>query len=264
MRSYASIPRLTEALQAVAPRVAELGEALFWPSAHIHGADLNAKDFAGFSLPLAALEDVLGASAFATLLPPAAQRMLRRRQLGWIGGRLCAEHALKVLGQLHCGVPRGDGGEPVWPAGITGSITHTDFAAHALVLRRADCAGVGIDSERTLDATEQADVASVCCSAAEREAWLGGPDAALRTTILFASKESFYKAVYPTVQRFIDFDEVDAVAWDAAGGTLVLRLDERLADRNTLVTASYRVDAASDVHASVVLGAAHTALLRRA
>jgi len=262
MPSPAAIPRLTEALQTTAPRVAELGDALFRPSAHVLDIAGDAHDLAGASLPLAALDAALGASAFATLLPPALQRSVRRRQLGWIGGRLCAERALAALGQPHRGVPRGDGGQPVWPPGIAGSITHTDAAAHALVVGRADCAGVGIDSERLLGAAGYADVASVCCSAAERAAWLAGPDAALRTTILFAAKESFYKAAYPTVRRFIDFDEVDAVAWDVASGSLVLRPHERLAAPGTLVTAHYRIDDGSEVHAAIVLDAALAGRLR--
>ena len=113
-----------------------------------------------------------------------------------------------------------------------------------------------------LRAAAYADVAGVCRSATERAAWLSGPDAALRTTILFAAKESFYKAAYPSVRRFIDFDEVDAVAWDDAGGTLVLRPRERLAAPGMLVAAHYRVDATAEVHARVVLDTALAAGLR--
>ncbi len=258
----AEIPRLTEALHAAAPRLAELGAALFARPAHAHVDGIDAHEFAARSLPLAALDAALGASAFAACLPPALQRSVRSRQLGWIGGRLCAEHALAALGHTSHGVPRGDGGEPLWPAAVAGSITHTDAAAHALVVRRADCAGVGIDSEHVLDTAAQSDVASVCCSAAERAAWLDGSDALVRTTIVFAAKESFYKAAYPSVRRFIDFDEVDVVAWNVAGGTLVLRCADRLAPPGTLVTAHYRVDGPAEVHARIVLDATLAARLR--
>lgn len=38
----------------------------------------------------------------------------------------------------------------------------------------------------------------------------------LVATLLFSLKESFYKAIHPTVNRFVDFDEVEVVSWDAS------------------------------------------------
>jgi enterobactin synthetase component D len=188
---------------------------------------------------------------------------VRARQVGFVGGRLCAEQALALLGLPACGVPRGDAGEPLWPHGIAGSITHTDVAAHALVLRGAGCAGVGIDSQAVVDAQAGADVASLCCSPAERAAWLHGTDALLRTTVLFAAKEAFYKAAFPIVRRFIDFDEAEAVRWDAANGTVTLRADARLAPARPEFVAHYRVEAAV-VHASLLLDEASAGGLRPA
>lgn len=215
---------------------------------------------AGIGMKLDVLEKALAAIELAKLLPPSLRSAVARRQVEWIGGRLCAEHALERLGMFHCGVPRGPQGAPLWPPGIAGSITHTDNAAYALVASRSDGAGLGIDSEPLVDESAQSAVASLCCCPSERAAWLGGTDCRLRTTLLFAAKEAFYKAAWPAVGRFIDFDEVTVQQWNHADGTIVLRLGPSLTEASA--SACYHVDEIGGiVHTRVSLDVALVARL---
>jgi len=248
-------PRLTDALGDIAPRL----EPYFQPAQHPWPS--AARTTAGASLPLADLAFALSGLELDALLPRALQNAVRHRQIAWIGGRLCAERALDRAGAPGQAVPRGDHGEPVWPAGVAGSITHTDITAHALVTRRADGAGLGIDSEHLVDADAQRAIAHVCCSPRERARWLEGIDSRLRTTLLFAAKEAIYKAAWPAVHRFIDFDEATALDWNDPAATIEFRLGPALAD--ACAVAHYRIDEPGQaVHACVSLDEALIARLK--
>jgi enterobactin synthetase component D len=220
------------------------------PPAHVTGL-FGAQ---GASVELPVLEDALSALDLRPLLPASIRRAVRRRQIAWIGGRLCAERSLQLVGLPSHSVPRGPGGEPVWPQGVAGSITHTELTAYAVVVRRTDGAGIGIDSERVVDQESQQAVAAVCCNVSERTAWIQGPDAFVRTTLLFAAKEAFYKAAWPALQRFINFDEVAAHGWDTIGGTILLHTTSALPKAE--FEAAYCFDEAlATVHVSVNLDA---------
>jgi len=159
-------------------------------------------------------------------LPADIAASVPRRRLSFIGGRLCAEHALRRLG-AGAAVGRGAQREPLWPAGVLGTITHTDATACALVAPaeragRTDARyGLGIDSQTIVDDAGLEAVLSVCCTPAERGPLLDRFPAAergLAGTLVFALKEAFYKAVHPTVQRFVDFDELDVQSLDLGTG----------------------------------------------
>jgi enterobactin synthetase component D len=208
----------------------------------------------GASVGLAALEAAVSGLDLGSLLPVTIHRTVRRRQLAWIGGRVCAERSLQLLGFSTCSVPRGPDGEPLWPQGVAGSITHADLSAHAMVVRRNDGAGIGIDSEPIVDPTTQQAVAAVCCNPKERSAWLQGPDHLVKTTALFAAKEAFYKAAWPALRRFIGFDEVEAHAWHAATGVIALRTIGALPE--STVDATYRLgECGKTMHVSISLDA---------
>src|SRR5688500_4932672 len=65
-------------------------------------------------------------------------------------GRRCASEAMARLAPTLADVvvPRGEHGQPLWPPGIVGSISHTGDVVWAAVARRRHAAGLGIDVER--------------------------------------------------------------------------------------------------------------------
>jgi enterobactin synthetase component D len=186
---------------------------------------------AGAAIDLQALAAALDLAGLAGRLPAGIARSVPKRQLAFVAGRLCAEHALRLAGGAGA-VGRGGAGEPLWPDGFLGSITHTDDLACA-VAALGDGArnrrGVGIDSQALADEASVDAIVSVCCTARERALLNDGRpprERFLAATVVFALKEAFYKAVHPSVGRFVEFDEleVSAIGIDAAGeGRATLR-----------------------------------------
>jgi 4'-phosphopantetheinyl transferase EntD len=116
---------------------------------------------------------------------------IRRREFAL--GRHCAHEALKQFCAGEEIIARGRKGEPVWPSGMAGSITHTRGYAAALVAP-IKCL-VGIDAERVTDLSDS--VARQIFLDEER-VWLAGFGEKARnvvSTTIFSAKEAYYKAL---------------------------------------------------------------------
>jgi 4'-phosphopantetheinyl transferase EntD len=127
----------------------------------------------------------------------------RQREVAF--GRACARRALAALGVPAADLPAGPDRAPIWPAGLTGSITHTDDVAAAIASR--DLRGVGLDLESVAHAARTPDLLAAVTTGPERRR-LGGlalPVAAL----VFSAKESVYKCLYPLGRRALEFGEVE-------------------------------------------------------
>ncbi len=146
----------------------------------------------------------------------------RRREFA--SGRACAHEALALLGVAPLPLTVTRGGEPSWPAGVVGSITHCEGYRACAVARREQVAGLGIDAEpnAALPPGVLAEIAS-----AEEIAWVArlGEEAPAISwdRLLFSAKESLYKAWHPLEHRRLGF--ADAIlAVQPAGGTFSARL----------------------------------------
>ncbi|GIF50582.1 4'-phosphopantetheinyl transferase EntD [Asanoa ferruginea] len=140
----------------------------------------------------------------------------RRREFAT--GRLCAREALRALGLPAAAVPRGDGGAPVWPPGVVGSVTHCAGYRGAAVARAGDLAALGIDAEP--DEPLPAGVLDLVAGEGELA---GLPDGGPHwDRLLFCAKEALYKAWYPLARRWLGFEE----AWVtlAPDGTFTARV----------------------------------------
>lgn len=170
-------------------------------------------------------------------LPRSIQDASPQRIRSFIAGRLCAEKALQRLHQSHAPLNNGYGGmstavdmgprgEPIWPQWqgqhLIGSITHSERLAAAVVCPKHFIQAIGIDCEEFMDAQCQAAALQLCFTAQELERFPDlARDSAL-TTLMYATKEAFYKAIWPTVQRFVDFKEVEVDSLDRESGVLQL------------------------------------------
>jgi 4'-phosphopantetheinyl transferase EntD len=134
--------------------------------------------------------------------------VLKRRN-EFIAGRTCARRALQRLGYSCRPIPVGSLREPIWPEGITGSITHEGtYAISALACTR-QISLLGIDLAFR-DALSGALVPMICrddeidgIQRHERE--FGGDDL---FKLVFSIKESVYKCLFPVVRKFFDFSDV--------------------------------------------------------
>ena len=137
--------------------------------------------------------------------------------------RIVARELLARLGHARFALRKGAGGEPLWPAGIAGSLAHDDRVAVAAVGMRRDVGAVGIDVEPAVALPP--DMLELVASPREREQLAGDP---LRGKLLFAAKEAVYKAAYPLDRIFLEFRDIEV---DLAGRRAVTRTGRILALR---------------------------------
>jgi 4'-phosphopantetheinyl transferase EntD len=157
----AAVPDLTRAMQALLPATVAVG----WADPRLH-------------YPLMPGE----------ALPHASAARLRE----YAAGRSAARGAMALLGVTPAAILRGDDRAPIWPKGITGSITHTKTDALAAVTQAHGL--LGIDMER--DGRVTADLWPTILHETEDST---------RATLIFAAKEAVYKAQYPLTRLLFDF-----------------------------------------------------------
>jgi 4'-phosphopantetheinyl transferase EntD len=163
-----------------------------------------------FGSPVAAFETCAAVDP-ATLHAEEAACVARaapRRVAQFAAGRACAHAALAQLGVAHAVLRVGPEREPLWPEGISGSITHTgDFGA-AVAASRLQVSSLGIDAE------ERGAVRRELwrhIATAEERAWLESLPAQQMSdmsALLFSAKEAFFKCQYPLTRQWLGFADV--------------------------------------------------------
>ncbi len=140
-------------------------------------------------------------------LPPSLETAAAKRQSEFLAGRYCARQALKELlvpiaeqkvGTLNRA--------PVWPAGITGSITHTSGLARAVCSQTSNYRSLGVDTEILTNPEKALKLASQIMD--EREQSLAG-NLSQRDlfALIFSAKESIFKAIFPLTQQFFGYSD---------------------------------------------------------
>ncbi|HEY6234087.1 MAG TPA: 4'-phosphopantetheinyl transferase superfamily protein [Candidatus Elarobacter sp.] len=139
----------------------------------------------------------------------AIRRAVPKRRAEFRAGRTYARAALLALGVAPVPILAGKDRAPVWPPGITASITHDDTYCGVIAATVSDFAAVGIDidSATPLDA----DLVRVVCSATELEhrAALEEQLAIDVPKLIFCAKESTYKAYFSLTRVVLDFPDVE-------------------------------------------------------
>jgi 4'-phosphopantetheinyl transferase EntD len=143
------------------------------------------------------------------------QAVERRRRLFALG-RAAARDGLLELGIVDAAIPRGTGGEPIWPGGIVGAISHSHELAVAVVGRCLDYVGLGIDVEDlTHDISPR--VARLVCLPSEM-GWVQPEAGTERLVTLFSAKEAVFKALYPIQGVWLGFKDAELTWHDELGG----------------------------------------------
>ena len=157
--------------------------------------------------------------------PPSIQRSVAKRQTEFLAGRLCARAALRQLDGTDSVPAIGEDRAPIWPAHVSGSITHGSGRAAAIVASKHHWQGLGMDLEELLSAERAERLAGEILTPAEMQRMAAGPaeQIALLVTLTFSAKESLFKALYPLVRKRFYFEHAEVLEWDI-GGQLRLRL----------------------------------------
>jgi 4'-phosphopantetheinyl transferase EntD len=152
------------------------------------------------------------------------ERAVGKRRREFTTTRACAREALARLGQPHQPIPPGPRGEPLWPTGIVGSITHCDGYRGCALASDADLRTIGIDAEPDeplpdgllgdIALPEEREMLRALAREDPRISW---------DRLLFSAKESVYKAWYPLAQRWLGFEDA-TVTIDRVAQTYSARL----------------------------------------
>ena len=149
-------------------------------------------------------DDPPGLAALPEEEPLIAKSVAKRRN-EFITVRYCARQALGELGVPPVPILKGDKGEPCWPDGVVGSLTHCTGFRGAAVGRNGIVRSVGIDAEPH-DVLPNGVLDAV--SLPKERAELQQMPAGLHwDRILFCAKEATYKAWFPLTHRWLGFED---------------------------------------------------------
>lgn len=136
---------------------------------------------------------------------PLIAKSVAKRRNEFVTVRYCAREALGQLGVSPVPILKGKKGEPRWPEGIVGSLTHCEGYRGAAVGRYDAVRSVGIDAEpHDVLPTGVLDAISL---PGERAELLAMPSGLHWDRILFCAKEATYKAWFPVTRRWLGFED---------------------------------------------------------
>ena len=136
---------------------------------------------------------------------PLIAKSVAKRRNEFITVRYCARQALVDLGMEPVAILKGEKGEPCWPDGVVGSLTHCEGFRGAAVGRRAEIRSLGIDAEPH-DVLPNG-VLDAISLPVERHELQGMPQGVHWDRVLFCAKEATYKAWYPLTHRWLGFED---------------------------------------------------------
>jgi enterobactin synthetase component D / holo-[acyl-carrier protein] synthase len=153
-------------------------------------------------------EDWLGIALFPDEEAALGQAVERRRR-EFATARGCARQALEQLGLPAASIPVGPHGEPQWPPGVVGSITHCrGYRACALALSKSVVA-MGIDAEPH-EGLRNGVFGAI--ANAEEEIWLRDlkreEPSVHWDRLVFSAKEAIFKTWFVLTKCRLDFDEI--------------------------------------------------------
>ena len=130
-----------------------------------------------------------------------------RRQT-FIAGRTALSRALQRLGAGRVSIPSDDRGAPIPPPGFVGSISHKGDRAVAIAALDEGF-DIGVDLEFIRPVRDS--LSEAILTPAERARVARDEDRELSTLASFSIKEAIYKAIDPSVRRYVGFHEAELV-----------------------------------------------------
>jgi enterobactin synthetase component D len=179
-------------------------------------------------------------------LPPTIMNAVPKRQAEFFFGRLAASWALVRTGHEVVTIKTGRMREPLFPTATVGSITHTTKFAAAVVASARTCGGIGIDIEMPVEPDAIESVEQLVLSVEELAIVKASSELSypVLLALVFSAKESFYKAVFGSIGRILDFSAIRLRRIDGGGKGLHFQCSSILSARwreGTPVCVHYRV-----------------------
>ena len=162
--------------------------------------------------------------------PTHLNKAVRKRRAEYLASRMVVRNALSRMG-IEAAILSNDADRaPVWPVGISGSLSHSHQSIAVLLSRRENRLLLGVDCETILRAETAEQMQSVIVTPEEKQRLLeSGLPFATALTLAFSIKESLYKALFPLLRQAMDFRAAEITALYPATGQVRLRLTDAFA-----------------------------------
>jgi 4'-phosphopantetheinyl transferase EntD len=152
------------------------------------------------------------------------ERAVEKRRAEFTTARWCARQALTRLGRPPAPILRGPRGEPLWPDGVVGSMTHCAGYRGAVLSPSDAFTTIGIDAEPNGPLPNGVfDTVTVPSERPLIESLLRAEPSIRWDRLLFSAKESVYKAWFPLTGRWLGFEEA-SLDIDPSAGTFSARI----------------------------------------
>lgn len=173
------------------PRVTEVIPGVFLSRVSVNYSELEVSDFESDGLHL----------------PRNLESAVHKRKVEYLLGRLCLKTCFEAFGEKPLMVAMGEDRSPIWPESWIGSISHSRGEIVAVLGRKTQFAGLGIDLESVIADPSTALQTQICSEDSELPELKLGLD--LREeealTLIFSAKESLYKLIFPRYRKFFGF-----------------------------------------------------------
>ena len=140
---------------------------------------------------------------------------VKQRQIEHLAGRYCSNRALQTLFNTERSflIGKGRHGQPLWPSSVVGSIAHSQDWAVAIVSQHAKWLGIDCEDIMTMETAQQI---STMIAQPNELSLLSKCDLPFNylLSLLFSAKESIYKAIYPQIEKILDFNVVSINKFD--------------------------------------------------
>lgn len=144
---------------------------------------------------------------FSIQLPDSIERAVVKRKSEFLAGRYATKLAMASFEIDNQQITIGNNRQPIWPDGFVGSITHCDNMAVAIVGIDEAPLTLGVDVESILTKDTIDEIISAVLNVQEVNLLsLLNTSFEAAFTLCFSAKESVFKAFYPLVQEYFDFD----------------------------------------------------------
>lgn len=162
-------------------------------------------------------------------IPDSIAKSSLKRRSSYLAGRFVADIALRNMGIENFPILSGSSREPIWPAHICGSLSHSDKNAVCALHHARMNGGVGIDIEKIIPEETAEQIWSVIINGKEKEMLENIPTSfSFLLTIVFSAKESLFKALYPIVKVFFGFEEANIIDCNIKDQSFTLELTSSL------------------------------------
>ncbi len=162
--------------------------------------------------------------------PRNLEAAIHKRKIEYLLGRLCLKRCFEAFGETPLLVAMGEDRSPIWPKSWVGSISHSKGQIVAVLGRSHQYAGLGIDLEALIENPSTALQTQICSDPSELENLRNalGLTEQEALTLIFSSKESLYKLIFPRYRKFFGFQAARVEHTIEKG--LVIELQEKLSD----------------------------------